>query len=188
MPVFRAPCSSKTLVFAWNVVRTQKVNINIFTIVRTSDLKCLHYFKWFFGHCLRYILCTIWCDVPILLRKLGWLSQYSVWLQTERLRFDPWQKQGFFLWLLCPDHLWGPPSLLSSGCQRLNAARVLCWPLNPNLVPRSRMSRSYTSFPPGSWIAVVGQLYIFYIYTDTSVLPCITFFLLCRVAGGWSHI
>jgi hypothetical protein len=35
------------------------------------------------------------------------------WLQTGRQRFDPRQRQMiFFLYPVCPDRLWGPPSLL----------------------------------------------------------------------------
>jgi hypothetical protein len=48
--------------------------------------------------------------------------------------------RGFFLWPLCPDQLWGPPSLLHNGdWGPLLGGRV--WPgrnadHSPNLVPR----------------------------------------------------
>jgi hypothetical protein len=53
---------------------------------------------------------------------------------------------------LCPDRLWGPPSLLSNGYRvpfpgsKARPGRDADHSLHP--VPKSRMSRSYTSSPP----------------------------------------
>jgi hypothetical protein len=43
---------------------------------------------------------------------------YSIWLQTGRpgdLVSIPGRGKGFFLYPLCPERLWGPPSLLYNG-------------------------------------------------------------------------
>jgi hypothetical protein len=45
----------------------------------------------------------------------GWLSQYSVWLQTKQWGSIPDRGTGFLLWFLRPDRLWGPPNLCSTG-------------------------------------------------------------------------
>jgi hypothetical protein len=73
------------------------------------------------------------------------MRQYSVWLETGCLGFNPWQRQR-------PNWLQGPPSLLSSGYwvyfpQEYSTAWVWCWPLHSHVVLKSRMSRSCTSFP-----------------------------------------
>jgi hypothetical protein len=65
---------------------------------------------------------------------------------------SPAEARGFFLQPLCPDQLWGPPSLLSSGYrgsspQGVKRGRGVMLTTHPHLVPRSRMSRSYTSSP-----------------------------------------
>jgi hypothetical protein len=46
------------------------------------------------------------------------LSQYSVWLGAGRpgdRGSIPGRGKEFFLYPLCPDRLWGPPSLLYNG-------------------------------------------------------------------------
>jgi hypothetical protein len=58
---------------------------------------------------------------------------------------------------LCSDRLWGPPSLLSNG-YRGSFSRVKVRPgrdadYSPHVVPRSLMSRSYTSSPPTAYMA-----------------------------------
>jgi hypothetical protein len=69
----------------------------------------------------------------------------------------------FFLQLLCPDQLWGPPSLLSNGYWE----SFLGGKARPgrdadhthHLVPSSKMSRSYSSSPLYAYMAVAGRLY-----------------------------
>jgi hypothetical protein len=46
---------------------------------------------------------------------------------------------------MCPDRLWGPPSRLSNGYRGYFPRDA---DHSPHLVPRSWMSRSYTSSPP----------------------------------------
>jgi hypothetical protein len=60
--------------------------------------------------------------------------------------------KDFFLQPLCPDRLWGSPSFLYNG-YRGSFPRGKSRPgcdadHSPHLVPRSWMSRSYTSSPP----------------------------------------
>jgi hypothetical protein len=76
------------------------------------------------------------------------------WLWTGRL--GDWSSihgrgKGFFL--LCPDRLWGPPSLLYNGYRGgpfsgAKRSRGVTLTIHSYLVPRSRMGRSYTSSPP----------------------------------------
>jgi hypothetical protein len=52
--------------------------------------------------------------------------------------------KDLFFSLCVPDQLWGPPSLLFPGVM---CGRGVTLTTHPYLVPRSRMSRSYTSCP-----------------------------------------
>jgi hypothetical protein len=68
---------------------------------------------------------------------------------------SPAEARVFFLPLLCPDLLWGPSSLLSSGYRGvispgLKRGRGVTLTTHPDLVTRTRVSRSYNSFPPPS--------------------------------------
>jgi hypothetical protein len=65
----------------------------------------------------------------------------------------PDKSRGFFLSLLRPDRLWGPPSLLYNGYRGLfppgvKRGRGVMLTAHPLLVPRLRKSRSYTSSHP----------------------------------------
>jgi hypothetical protein len=80
------------------------------------------------------------------------LSQYSVWLRTGGPGFDPWQRQRIFLLtsasrpalgLTQPSVQW-VPGVLSPGVKRGQGVMLTT---HPYLVPRLRMSRSYTSSP-----------------------------------------
>jgi hypothetical protein len=68
--------------------------------------------------------------------------------------------KGFFLHPLCPDRLWGPPSLLYNGYwgsfARGKARPGVTLTTHPHLVPRSRMDRSYTSSPPSASMTCSG--------------------------------
>jgi hypothetical protein len=83
------------------------------------------------------------------------VSQYSVWLQTGRPGFDPWPRQRIFLLASESRPALGPiqppvqwvPGVLSPGEKR---GRGVMLTTHPHLVPRLRMSRSYTSSPPWS--------------------------------------
>jgi hypothetical protein len=60
----------------------------------------------------------------------------------------------FFFYALCPDQLWGPPSLLSNGYQSpflspgVKHSQGMMLTIHPHLVLWSRMSRSYTPSTP----------------------------------------
>jgi hypothetical protein len=77
----------------------------------------------------------------------------------------PGTGKGFFLYPLCPDQLWGPPSLLSNGYWgTFPEVKAPPWhdtDHSPHLVSRSKMSRSYIPLLPPSVPAwqVAGQLY-----------------------------
>jgi hypothetical protein len=71
----------------------------------------------------------------------------------------------FFLYLLCPDRLWGPSSVLYNGYRdpfsgsKERPGRDADH--SPHLVPRSRMSRSYTSSPSSASVSCNGAAYLF---------------------------
>jgi hypothetical protein len=80
--------------------------------------------------------------------------------------------KGFFLYSLCPDRLWGSPSLLSNGYWgsfRVKRVRGMTLTIHPLLVPWSRMSRSYMSSPLVAFMAVARQL--LYSVSKESSLP-----------------
>jgi hypothetical protein len=82
---------------------------------------------------------------------------------------SPAEARGFLLEHLCPDRLWGPPPIqwilgvLSPAVKRGQRATLTT---HLHLVPRSRMSRSYTSSPLSASMACSGTalLYI-YVYS-----------------------
>jgi hypothetical protein len=115
----------------------------------------------------------------ILFRNINWYSTCQVeaglaqaveclatgWT-TGRSGFDPRQEQkGFFLYHLCPDRLWGPPSLLSNGYRGpFPGGKALPGrdaDHSPHLVLRSWMSRSYISSPPQAPLRRVAGLLFF---------------------------
>jgi hypothetical protein len=72
--------------------------------------------------------------------------------------------KGFFLLLLCSDQLWGLPSLLYNGYwgsfPRGKAPLGRDADQSPHLVPRSRMSRSYTPLHLSAFVACSGKYFI----------------------------
>jgi hypothetical protein len=92
---------------------------------------------------------------------INWVSSVSV---MSDYRLDdrgsiPGRGKGFFLQFLCPNQLWGPSSLLSSGyrgsCSEGKAQVGLDADHWPHLMPRSRMSSSYKSSHP--WLLHGGS-------------------------------
>jgi hypothetical protein len=86
--------------------------------------------------------------------------------------YDRGRGRGFFLSPLCPDQLWDPPSVLSNGYRgsflggKVRPGRDADH--SPNLVPRSRMSRSYISSPPWRLYGSNGTSLLF-ITTSVSI-------------------
>jgi hypothetical protein len=87
---------------------------------------------------------------------------------TGRSRFDSGRGKGFFLQPLCPDWLWGPPSLLYNGTggsfPGAKRGRSVTLTTHPHPVPRSGMSRSYPSLPPSACVACSGIALLFATY------------------------
>jgi hypothetical protein len=81
------------------------------------------------------------------------VSQYSIWLRTGQPGFEPRQGQKIFLLACASRPALGPtqslvqwvPGVLSPGVKR---GRGVILTTHPYLVPRLRMTRSYTSSPP----------------------------------------
>jgi hypothetical protein len=100
-------------------------------------------------------------------------GQYSVWLRDGRSGFDPRQRQRIFLLAPASRPALRPtqppiqwvPEVLSPGVKR---GRGVTLTTHPYLVPRLRMSRSYTSSPPQAppW-RVAGQFY----FTSLNTYP-----------------
>jgi hypothetical protein len=79
-----------------------------------------------------------------------WTSHCSSGSIVSDYRLDdrcsiPDRGRGFFFQFLHPDRLWGPPSLLSLGVKHGRGVMLTTY---SHLVPRLRISRSYTSSPP----------------------------------------
>jgi hypothetical protein len=85
--------------------------------------------------------------------KPRYLSQYSIWLRTGRPGFDPRQRQRIFLLASASRPALGPtqppvqwvPGSFPRGVKR---GRGVMLTTHHYLVPRLRMSRSYTSSRP----------------------------------------
>jgi hypothetical protein len=120
--------------------------------------------------------------------KLGYLGQYSVWLQTRWPGFNPWQRQR-----IVPLASVSRPALrptqppiqwvlgVLSHRRRWLGPNTDLLITHPHLMPRSRMSRSYTPLPLGTCMAVVGHLYFIYmvykyekqLHSDTIPVFCV---------------
>jgi hypothetical protein len=74
------------------------------------------------------------------------------------------QRQRIFLYPLCPDRLWGPPSLLYNGYRRSfprgwSAAEAWRWPLTPSSAEVVNEYELYLLSPQASSWRVAGLLY-----------------------------
>jgi hypothetical protein len=118
----------------------------------------------------RHFLFTIHGCHFILSRSL---SQYSIWLRAGRSGFNPRHGQRIFLLAAASRPALGPtqpptqwvPGVLSPGVKR---GRGVMLTTHPHLVPRLRMSRSYTSSPPCASMACSGTAYLFFYYISST--------------------
>jgi hypothetical protein len=95
-----------------------------------------------------------WMYLPV------WSRGRSVSIGTGRPGFDPRKRQWIFLLASASRPAWGQPAscpmgtgVYSSGVKR---GRGVMLTTHPHLVPRLRMSRSYTSSPLGASMACSG--------------------------------
>jgi hypothetical protein len=88
--------------------------------------------------------------------------------------FDPWHRRKDFYSNLCvqtgsgahPDPVQWVPGVLSPGLKRGRGAKLTT---HPNIVPRSKMSRSYSSSPPSAFVACSGTALANTIYLSASM-------------------
>jgi hypothetical protein len=108
--------------------------------------------------------------LPVL-RGAGLLSQCGVWLRTgrtdDRSSILGRDKRFFPLAFVSRPAL-RPPNLLSIGygyvlSPGVKFCRGVMPTSHPHLMPRSWMSRSYTSFPPCTSIGVLWDCFTFYL-------------------------
>jgi hypothetical protein len=91
----------------------------------------------------------------------------------------PTKAKWLFLWPLCPDRQWGPPSLLSNEF-RGSFSRCKAQPgrdadHSPHLVPRLWISRSYTSSLPCASIGVLWYCFTFTFYNKSIKISALVF-------------
>jgi hypothetical protein len=99
---------------------------------------------------------------------------FSGWT-TGRSGFDPRQGQRIFPLTSVSRPALGPtqppvqwvPGVLSPGLKR---SRGVTLTTHPHLVPRSRMSRSYTSSPPSAFMACSGTALVLAVYSVLNVI------------------
>jgi hypothetical protein len=137
---------------------------NVSTRNLFSAKKKLNFFWYIFflQHCTRWI--HNWQQ-----RSAHSVADCSI---LEKLRADDYRlddqrsitgrSKGFFLSSRCPDQLWGASSLLFKGYREFfpggKARPGRDADHSPRLVPRSRMSRSYTFSPRWRLHGIAGQL------------------------------
>jgi hypothetical protein len=98
------------------------------------------------------------------------LSQYSDWLRTGRPGFDPRQGQNDFSSILCVQtssgaHPASYPMGTGGPLPGVKRGRGVMLTTHFHLVPRLRMSRSYTSSPSRASMAWSGTALLFFYYT-----------------------
>jgi hypothetical protein len=114
--------------------------------------------------------------------ELGYLSRYSVWLQTGRPGFDPRQRQRIFPLFSVSRPALGPtqppvqwvPGVLSPGVKR-------GWGVTMTTHPRSRVSRSCISSLPLRLHGCSRTVLLLSVYTLSTVLwDVLRTFVRCR--------
>jgi hypothetical protein len=103
-----------------------------------------------------------------------WLDDQAI--EVQSLAEVKW----FFLKPICPDQLWGPLSLLYNGhwgvlSPGLKHGQGITQATHPNLVPRSRISRSCTSCPSKHLLGVLWDSFIFFFLVNTSKTLAISY-------------
>jgi hypothetical protein len=100
-----------------------------------------------------------------------WAGYFTYWA----LLVPMFLKQTYKLYFYCPVSIIQPPvqwvlGVLSPGVKR---GRGVTLNAHPHLVPRSRMSRSYTSSPPNASMTCSGTAYLTYLFPlqRTSLSP-----------------
>jgi hypothetical protein len=109
--------------------------------------------------CLQTYLSTVLCIKTNWGNSVRTVSDYRL----DDRRSIPSGGKELFLYPLCPDQLWCPPSLLSYG-HRGSFPRCKSQPAHEadhssHLEPKSRMSRSYTYSPPYYFLVTVTGWY-----------------------------
>jgi hypothetical protein len=104
--------------------------------------------------------------------------------RTGRSRFDPRQGQRIFPLASVSRPALGPtqppvqwvPGVFSPEAK---SGRGVTLTTHPHLVPRSWMSRSYTSSPPSASMACSGTslLFFFLLFTETNTFACASYLI-----------
>jgi hypothetical protein len=127
-------------------------------VLRLYDTFILSYWPetWNFMQFIRNVTCTY----------LG--SHYCFWLHIGRPGFDPRQRQIIFLFRLCVQSNFeahrASYAVDTGGpfpAVKVKRGRGVRLTTQPHLVPRSTVSRRYTSSPPWCSITVEGRLYFY---------------------------
>jgi hypothetical protein len=110
---------------------------------------------------------------PLRIHLLGWVQNSNLWVQWQAHSIPGRNERILPLASVCRPTL-GPtqppvqwvPGVLSPGLKR---GRSVTLTTHPHLVPRSRMSRNYTSSPPSPFVAC-SETALAFIYNITNVL------------------
>jgi hypothetical protein len=157
--------------------RVNAFNTNVHEFIDSVRIKCFLLVFKILLHLIPARLTIISNTVQSILvfrfSRIRWLFYYlylNTWepgylsLDDQMIEVrSPGEAKGFFLQPLYPDRLWGPHRLLSNGSRSSSPGNkgrpVRDADHSPHLMPRSRMSTSYTSTPP-----LFGVLWDFFTY------------------------